>query len=136
MTKYKMIVYWVATAVLALGMLGTGIMQLLRVEFEATLMNHLGYPPYIMTILGICKMLGVPAILIPRSPLLKEYAYAGFFFMMMGAVSSHIACGDNILLVLPSVVMLVSILLSWYYRPLDKKIDNMTEYLFLNKKNL
>jgi hypothetical protein len=59
-------------------------------------MQHLGYGVYFLTILGVWKILGVAALLIPRFPLLQEWAFAGFVFAMTGAVFSHIAVGDPV----------------------------------------
>ena len=89
--KYVKIIYWVSTAWLALGMLSTGIVQLIKMkeEVDKTCL-HLGYPVYFLTIIGTWKILGVIAILLPKYPLLKEWAYAGFFFVMTGAVFSHV----------------------------------------------
>jgi uncharacterized membrane protein YphA (DoxX/SURF4 family) len=55
------------------------------------MITHLGYPVYLLTLLAAWKIFGVVAILIPKFPLLKEWAYAGFFFIMSGAIFSHIA---------------------------------------------
>src|SRR5690606_8869143 len=94
-TKRNKIIYWIATAWLSLGMLSTGLVQLLQMEEEVASMENLGYPIYLLTILGIWKILGVIAILIPKYPLLKEWAYAGFFFVMTGALISHLIIGDD-----------------------------------------
>jgi len=67
------------------------------------------------------------AILLPRFALLKEWAYAGFFFVMSGAVVSHIALGDSVIHVAPASVLLGLIGLSWYFRPADKKIISSTK---------
>src|SRR6201987_3131693 len=99
MTKRNKIIYWIATIWLALGMLATGAGQLFKMkngQGGADMITHLGYPIYLLTLLGIWKVLGVVAVLIPKSPLLKEWAYAGFFFIMSGAIFSHIASGDSI----------------------------------------
>src|SRR5690606_14465613 len=94
MTKRNKIIYWVATVWLALGMTSTAIVQLIKMEEEVTNFTDLGYPIYLMTLLGVWKLLGVIAILIPKYLLLKEWAYAGFFFAMSGAVISHIVVQD------------------------------------------
>src|SRR5213075_1359311 len=101
-TKRNRIIYWISTIWLALGMLATGTLQLFRAKAEGALappgvygITHLGYPIYFLTILGVWKVLGVAAALSPGFPLLKEWAYAGFFFIMSGAVFSHIAVGDS-----------------------------------------
>ncbi len=86
------------------------------------MMEHLGYKAYVLPLLGIWKLLGVLAILLPRLPLLKEWAYAGFFFAMSGAVVSHAALGDAASEFIGPVLLLVLTLLSWYFRPDNRKI--------------
>lgn len=122
MKKRNKIIYWIATIWLSLGMVSTGIVQLMRIQEEVDVFAQLGYPAYLMTILGVWKILGVVAILIPRYPLLKEWAYAGFFFAMSGAVFSHFAVGDEALHYFGPVLLLVLIAASWYFRPADKKV--------------
>src|SRR5690606_4610459 len=105
--KRNNIIYWIATIWLSLGMLSTGIVQLLQMEEEVASMENLGYPIYLLTILGLWKIMGVIAILIPKLPQLKEWAYAGFFFVMTGAIISHIAVNDEpITLFGPSLLLL------------------------------
>src|SRR4051794_33732349 len=95
MTKRNKIIYWIATIWMSLGMVSTGMVQIFRVSEEVEEMTELGYPLYFLTILGVWKILGVIAILIPKYPLLKEWAYAGFIFVMSGAVFSHLAVHDE-----------------------------------------
>lgn len=122
MTKRNKIIYWIFTTWLSLGMLSSGIVQLLKMEEEAGMMTHLGYPIYFLTILGIWKILGVVAVLIPKFPLLKEWAYAGFFFIMSGAVFSHLASGDGAKEFFGPVLLLILTVVSWYFRPSGRKI--------------
>ena len=122
MTKRNKIIYWIATIWLALGMLSTGIVQLLNVEDEVKNITQLGYPVYFLTILGVWKLLGVVAVLIPRFALLKEWAYAGFFFAMSGATCSRIAAGDSFAEIAPSLLLLILTVISWYFRPANRKI--------------
>lgn len=122
MTKRNRIIYWIATAWLALGMLSTGIVQLLKLKEETAMMTALGYPLYFLTILGVWKILGVIAVLIPKYPLLKEWAYAGFFFAMSGAVFSHLAVGDGAKELFGPVLLIILTIISWYFRPADRKI--------------
>jgi len=129
MTKRNKIIYWVATIWLATGMLSTGMVQLLKVKAEGAVappgvygITQLGYPVYFLTILGIWKILGVAALLVPKFPLLKEWAYAGFFFIMSGAIFSHVAVGNPINEIFPSLLLLVLNGVSWYFRPADRKI--------------
>src|SRR5665213_38604 len=103
--KKTKIIYWIGTIWLALGMVSTGAVQLLKGKTGQggmDMITHLGYPVYLLTILGIWKILGVVAVLIPKFPLIKEWAYAGFFFIMSGAIFSHVAVGDSISAILPS----------------------------------
>lgn len=122
MAKRNQIIYWIATAWLSLGMLSTGIVQLLRMQKEVDLFMHLGYPIYFLTLLAIWKFLGVIIILMPRTPLLKEWAYAGFFFAMTGAIISHIQLGDSLAETFPPVLLLLLTIVSWYFRPDERKI--------------
>ncbi len=123
MKKRDKIIYWISTIWLALAMLASGVQQIFQMKSFVDIVIPLGYPLYFLTILGIWKILGVIAILIPKHPLLKEWAYAGFFFAMSGAVFSHIASGEPMTAIVPSLVLLIMTVLSWYFRPLDKKIS-------------
>ncbi len=128
MTKRNKIIYWISTVWLALGMLSTAIVQLFfRVQEEKDFIANLGYPVYILTILGVWKFLGVVAVLIPKHPLLKEWAYAGFFFAMSGAIFSHIASGDAMNEMFPAMLLLILTVVSWYFRPADRKIISVNQ---------
>jgi uncharacterized membrane protein len=127
MTKRNKIIYWIATIWLALGMLSTGIVQLFKMKEDVDFIIDLGYPIYFLTILGLWKILGVVALLIPKIPLLKEWAYAGFFFAMSGAVFSHIASGNSMNEIVPSLLLLILIVISWYFRPADRKIISVNQ---------
>jgi hypothetical protein len=122
MTKTKKIIYWIATIWMSFGMVSGGIMQLLKVKGTVDGLVHLGYPLYLLYILGVWKILGVIAMLVPKYPLIKEWAYAGFFFLMSGALYSHIANGDGPKECFGAVLMLVLIGVSWYFRPADRKL--------------
>jgi hypothetical protein len=125
MTKRNKIIYWIATVWLALGMTSTAIVQLMKMKEEVDMMNHLGYPVYFLTLLGTWKILGVIAILVPRFPLVKEWAYAGFFFAMSGAVYSHLAMGDAAISFFGPGLLLALTLVSWYFRPANRKITSI-----------
>jgi len=124
MTKKSKITYWIATIWLALGMVSTGAVQLLKAnegQGGAEVLTHLGYPVYLLTLLGISKLLGTIAVLIPKFPLLKEWAYAGFFFVMTGAIFSHLAVGDPIKGIFPALLLLMLTVVSWYFRPASRR---------------
>lgn len=122
MSKGKKITYWVATIWLSLGMVSTGIVQLIKMKEEVDMMTHLGYPLYFLTIIGVWKMLGTIAVLVPKLPVVKEWAYAGFFFVSSGAIWSHVAMGDTITDILPPLLLLVLTVVSWYFRPADRRV--------------
>lgn len=122
MEKRNKIIYWIATIWLALGMTATGIVQLLQVEEEVQSMDRLGYPDYLLIILGVWKILGVIVLLIPKFTLAKEWAYAGFFFVMTGAIVSHIAVGDRPGELFGPVLLLLLTVVSWYFRSAGRKL--------------
>lgn len=120
--KSQKIIYWVATALLSFGMLASGISQLLHLPAMIELIDSVGYPQYFMNIIGVWKVLGVVAILVPKYSLLKEWAYAGFFFLMTGALISHLFMGDVGDAILGPLFQTIFILLSWYFRPVNRKL--------------
>lgn len=122
MDKRNKIIYWVTTVFLSVGMLAGGIQQTLQIGGYNEIITKLHYPLYVLSILGVWKILGVIAILIPKFPLLKEWAYAGFFFAMSGAAISHFAVGQSFIEALPALILLAVTVLSWYFRPSDRKI--------------
>ena len=127
MTKRNKIIYWVFTIWLCLGLVSTGVVQLLKGKEGAggvDMVTHLGYPIYILTILGVWKLLGVIAVLIPKFPLLKEWAYAGLFFLTTGAIFSHIISGDSVNEIFPALLLFILTLVSWYFRPAERKINS------------
>jgi len=123
MEKRNKIIYWVATIFLSIGMTAGGVQQMLQIGGYNEIASSLGYPLYVLSILGVWKLLGVVAILIPGFLLLKEWAYAGFFFVMSGALISHLAVGQPFTEALPSLILLSVTVLSWYFRPADRKIN-------------
>lgn len=126
MTKAKKIIYWVATLWLALGMTSSAVVQLMRIPEGVQGVTHLGYPAYLLTILGTWKILGVIAILAPRFPVVKEWAYAGFFFVTSGAFISHVTMGDPFGEIFPSVLLLTLTVVSWYLRPASRTVSSGT----------
>lgn len=106
---------------LCLGMTATGIVQLLRMPEEVKNFTELGYPVYLLTILGVWKLLGTVAVLMPKFALVKEWAYAGFFFAMSGAMASHLAKGHPALDLFGPVLLLVLTVVSWYFRPASRR---------------
>ena len=121
MTRTHKIIYWISTLWLSLGMVATGIVQIAKSQEEVNNIIHLGYPVYFLTMLGVWKILGVVAILVPKFAVLKEWAYAGFFFAMSGAIVSRIALGDSFSQIAPALLLLTLTVISWYFRPANRK---------------
>ena len=103
-------------------MLSTGIVQIIQMSDEQELMARLGYPSYLSPIIGAWKILGIIVILAPKFPVLKEWAYAGFFFVITGAIASHLAANDPLKEFFGPGLLLVLIGLSWYFRPGERKL--------------
>jgi hypothetical protein len=120
--KGKNIAYWAVTGFLCFGMALGASGQLYRASFNVDGIVHLGYPVYVLTIIGLWKILAVVAILIPRYLLLKEWAYAGLFFLLSGGVVSHFASGDGIVEALPVFMFMCLTVISWYLRPADRRL--------------
>ena len=116
-----MIGYWTTTAVVAAVLLFGGVMDLLHGpevlvgQFFIQTMHHLGYPLYLLTILGCWKLLGAIALLVLRFLRLKEWAYAGTFFTLTGAAASYAVSGENV----GTLILLLAVLTlaSWVLRP-------------------
>lgn len=122
MSRRNKITYWVATIFLSTGMLAGGIQQLLQIGGYNDIVTRLGYPLYMLSILGAWKIVGVAVILLPKLTLVKEWAYAGFFFAMSGAAVSHIVMKEPFVEVVPSLILLIVTIVSWYFRPPNRKM--------------
>jgi len=122
-SRLRPALYWIATALIALEMGVGGTWDLLRTPYVRSLMDALGYPEYLLTILGIWKLLGALAILAPRFPRLKEWAYAGVFFDLTGAAASHAICHDFGRQVATTLTLAAIALVSWALRPANRRLD-------------
>jgi hypothetical protein len=122
MENRKVLWYWIITAILSFCIFSGGLAQAVQVKGVVQGFKPLGYPNYFISIIGVWKVLGVIAILIPKFPLLKEWAYAGIFFVMTGAVISHIASDNVSVQIIAPLLLAVFTVLSWYLRPADRKI--------------
>lgn len=144
-TRVRRIAYWVATGYVALAMFYGGLAEVLDasvgLEFSsigiATVTAVLGYPLYFVYIIGICKMLGAVAIVVPRLPRLKEWAYAGLVFNMAGAFVSWLVVtviggvpipagyGSPVFHVVNALHLIVLILMSWALRPESRVLGSI-----------
>jgi hypothetical protein len=107
------IAYWVLTGLFGLMMLASGGMYLSGAPQVVEGFRHLGYPDYFRTLLGIAKLLGAVALLVPMVPrTLREWAYAGFTINLVSASVSHAAAGDMVGQVMSPLVILGVLLTS------------------------
>lgn len=123
-TKTKNIVYWTTTILIAFFIGGGGVAQMVFLRGNAATLL-LGYPLYFFRILGFWKILGAIAILMPRFPRLKEWAYAGIFFDLTGAAASNAAVGGYgayAFHILAPLILAVLAVASWALRPESRKI--------------
>jgi uncharacterized membrane protein YphA (DoxX/SURF4 family) len=119
-SRARTIGYWVVTALVGLAFLTGGALDAARGPDVRAIMSHLGYPPYFALILGIWKVLGGLAVLAPRLPRLKEWAYAGMLFDLSGAAISHSIIGDGAKAVLTPAILLLLVIASWALRPASR----------------
>lgn len=114
------IIYFVATILLSASFLFGGYSELVGQEAARGVLIHLGYPLYLLYILGVAKILGVIGIWQKFSPALREWAYAGIAFDLLGATVSHIFVGDGPMIYAPALISLVVMLVS--YIALKKRV--------------
>jgi hypothetical protein len=96
MPRLRTIVYWAATAPVLLETAVGAEWDLARIPYVREIIIHLGYPLYLLTIIGVAKVLAVMALVAPRAGRVKDWAYAGVFFVYAGAAASHFAAGDGV----------------------------------------
>ncbi len=134
MMKTKLISYWVVTIFTALELVAGGVTDLMHGKTALVaggsvtdVLAHLGYPVYLLSILGVWKLLGAIVLLAPRFPRLKEWAYAGCFFVYAGAVISGIARGldDPGTFIWPPLILAVLALASWALRPQSRILGDL-----------
>jgi uncharacterized membrane protein YphA (DoxX/SURF4 family) len=120
--RIRKIAYWVTTGFLAAQFAMSGIFSIAQPPIVVAGMQHLGYPAYFALFLGVWKVLGVLALLAPRFPRLKEWAYAGIIFDLTGASFSHASSGDSIADVIVPLVFIAVTFASWALRPQSRRV--------------
>lgn len=120
--KAKNIGYWTITVLLGLAIFSGGAAQLTRQPQTVAGLVHLGYPPYMASILGFWKVCGAISILMPGFPRLKEWAYAGIFFLLTGAAVSHAVCHDPAWHIVATLTLACFAVVSWALRPANRRI--------------
>lgn len=121
--RSKMIGYWIATAVMAFVLISGGVAELTEQTYTIKGMLSLGYPVYFTLLLGCWKITGGIVLLVPRWPLVKEWAYFGIFLDMSGAFMTHIACHSEAQHLIWTGIFSVLTVVSWALRPDSRKIS-------------
>ncbi|WP_426454294.1 DoxX family protein [Paenibacillus sp. S-38] len=121
-SKIKLIAYWVTTILGPASFVIGGTLHVMRHPQAVSALAHLGYPAYFAVILGVFKLLGAMAVVLPGFPRLKEWAYAGFTFALTGAAASHLLAGDGPAAIAGPLVFLVLVAASYLLRPLSRRL--------------
>ena len=108
------LLYWIPTGLIGLFMAATAIPDVLHVEEAVNIFHHLGYPDYFLTLIGVAKLLGAFALLAPVPRTLREWAYAGLTFDLLGAAFSHASVRDPVGAVMTPLVALAVLQLSYW----------------------
>jgi hypothetical protein len=114
--------YWITTVIIANEMAAGAMWDLLRVQYVRGVFDHLGYPHYLLLILGAWKLPCALVLLLPRFGRLKEWAYAGAFFNYSGAAASHLLVGDGVARWLGPAIFGLLTLASWALRPSVRRL--------------
>jgi hypothetical protein len=122
----RKVFYWVFTGMLAAWLLVGGVFDISHNPAAIAILNTLGYPAYVATILGICKLLAVPALLYPRARFLREWAYAGVTFDALGAFISHLAVSDGIGATAAPLILLAVAACSYLLLPANYRLRSTT----------
>jgi uncharacterized membrane protein YphA (DoxX/SURF4 family) len=123
--KAKKIGYWTATGIIALLLLSGGVAQVTLQPQNVEGFTRLGYPIYFMVLLGVWKLLGGIALLVPRFPRVKEWAYAGIFIDFSSATVTHAVHGDGVGHILPPLICIAILFASWALRPESRTLGRL-----------
>ena len=113
MSKSWNVAYYILTVLLSAVMLFGSYFDLTYAPQAVQIFMHLGYPAYLLVILGVARIFGVAALWQSKVPFVREWAYAGFMIEMVGAFASHIAVGDGPAQYTPALVVLVLVIFSY-----------------------
>jgi DoxX-like family len=121
-SRSRLVGYWTLTVIVAWEMVAGSMWDLLRIEYVRVVLSHLGYPPYLLFILGVWKLPCALVMLLPRFERLKEWAYAGALFNYSGAFASHVLVGDGPSAWVAPLLFAILTLASWALRPPERRL--------------
>jgi hypothetical protein len=122
----RLIIYWLFTIMVSFEMVAGVLWDLMKLEFVRAASAHLGYPEYMGTIIGIPRIPCALALLAPRFPRLKEWAYAGAFFIYMGAAASQYLTAAGPKQWIPPLIFAAITVASWGLRPASRRLVQPT----------
>lgn len=122
-SKSRIRAFHIITTILVMGMLGGGISTLLRIDYQVNLFIHLGYPLFLMSMIGVGKIIAAIVLILPRFPLLKIGAYVGTLIVSICAVISHIVANDSALEIINPLTLMAMVLAAYFLNPYIKVIS-------------
>src|SRR5262245_52167060 len=122
--RWRTAAYWITTILGPASFVIGGTLFVTQGEQQVATLAHLGYPAYLLYILGFWKLFGAVTVVVPGVPLLKEWAYAGFFFDLSGAAASHAFAGDGVSAIFAPLLFLALVMASWALRPPSRRLHS------------
>ena len=122
---WRLVAYWIATILVAYENLDGFIWSVLHIDYITDIATHLGYPLYFINILGAFQLVCAVALLVPRLPIVKEWAYTGAFINYSSALTSHLLVRDPPVIWSSAFIMLVLLGVSWLLRPSHRRADSV-----------
>jgi uncharacterized membrane protein YphA (DoxX/SURF4 family) len=116
-SRGRVVAYWITTVPVAAELVVGGVWDLLRTDYVRRVIEHLGYPAYLLTIMGVWKLAGAVVLLIPGFPRAKQWAYAGAVINYASAVASHAIIGDGLGAIAAPLALLALTIASWALKP-------------------
>ncbi|WP_067466466.1 DoxX family protein [Nocardia amamiensis] len=120
--RIRRIAFWATTSVIVFELVAGSVWNLLAIEWVEIQLQHLGFPHFFAYLSGAWQVGAAVAIIAPGLPLIKEWAYAGAFFLWSGAVVSHSAVGDGVESWSAALIFAICAVVSWMLRPADRRL--------------
>jgi len=124
--RAKAIAYWATTLIIAAELVSGGVLDLTREASTVATLHHLGYPTYLLSILGPLRLLAAAVLLAPGLPRLKEWAYAGTVFELGGAALSYLAVNGSVGNIVTPLLLAACAVASWALRPPSRMLGEFS----------